>query len=160
MTYMIIIYTASGRNLSEKHATKEQCIEAMEKIGRSIDNDKLFWFGRSMVSPQCIEAFFVTEQNGQEFCDDESRRMDPAELIEGHGFPVSGMSRTGEPVVIEGMWRSIRCPHPMPDRAGTSAMISLSRSPVRAADARCPWTRFLASPPMDVMLRKAPGRIR
>ena len=157
---MIIIYTASGRNLSEKHATKEQCIEAMEKIGRSIDNDKLFWFGRSMVSPQCIEAFFVTEQNGQEFCDDESRRMDPAELIEGHGFQVSGISPTGEPVAIEGMRRSIRCPYPMPELLGMSARTSLSRSPVRAADAPCPWTRSLASPPMVVMQRKAPGRIR
>ncbi len=105
MIYRIIIYTASSRCLSEKCYTKEQCIKAMEKIDRAILNDDVFWFGRSRVNACHVEAFFATE-NGQELYDDEARRVDPAELIEGREFPCAGYDEDGKPVgIMKGMWR-------------------------------------------------------
>lgn len=99
MTFRIIIYMASGRVLSETHDTKEQCIEAMEKIDGAIRTNETFWFGRSRVNPRRIEAFFVA-QNGQELYDDESRRIDPKELIKGHVFSYTNGHGMG-------MWGSI-----------------------------------------------------
>lgn len=104
MTFQIIIYTASGRNLTEKQADEEQCIETMEKIERAIENEETFWFGRSRVHSRCIEAFFATSDEG--FYDDEARRVDPKELIEGHEFiQIGGVC---EPIYDKGMWGSLR----------------------------------------------------
>lgn len=80
MTCRVMIYTASGRTLSEKHKSLDDCAETMSKVRSCIKSREPFMFGRSLINPCCIEAIFATSAEN-EYTDDESRRHDVSTLL-------------------------------------------------------------------------------
>lgn len=80
MTCRVMIYTASGRTLSENHKSLDDCAEAMSKVRSCIKSREPFMFGRSLINPCCIEAIFATSAENECF-DDETRRHDVSQLL-------------------------------------------------------------------------------
>lgn len=100
MTCRVIIYTASGRTLSENHSSVDECADAMQKVRSCMRSGEPFMFGRSLINPCCIEAAFTVSSDG-EYHDDESRRLDMAPAMDAAG---------NAPADLPGVFADGECP--------------------------------------------------
>lgn len=79
----VMIYMASGRTLSEAHDDREGAVDAVRNIIARIEVSEPFWFGRTLVMPEHVEAVFATDMDSVPYDPYYHDRLDIGDMVEG-----------------------------------------------------------------------------
>ena len=77
----VLIYMVSGRTLCERQTCMENVIDTVTRVKEAMETNSVFWFGRALVNPECIEGVFAsTEYYNDQYFDS---RIDIEDLVKG-----------------------------------------------------------------------------
>lgn len=77
----VVIYMTSGRTLSEIQSSREDAVKVVRKVRDCIDACETFWFGRTLVNPQYVEAVFLSTEGTVD--EGYENRVDIVNAVEG-----------------------------------------------------------------------------
>ncbi len=76
----VLIYMTSGRTLCERQTCMENVVSTMARVRNAMETCEPFWFGRTLVNPDCVEGVFAsTEAYNDLFFEN---RIDIEDLVE------------------------------------------------------------------------------
>ena len=76
----VLIYMTSGRTLCERQTCMENVVDTVDRVKDAMEANSLFWFGRTLVNPECVEGVFASTEPYSDFSFES--RMDIEDLVE------------------------------------------------------------------------------